>query len=143
MIRKAVYICYEIFRIMPEHQIKPTDSELEILQIIWKRGPSTVRQIHDILSAKKDAGYTTTLKLLQIMVQKGIVTADKSFRTHIYYAILKEEETQKKLIDQLLSMAFGGSASKLVMSALGNAKPRPEEIEELRNFIKDWEDKNT
>lgn len=127
---------------MAEHQIKPTESELEILQIIWRRGPSTVRQIHDILSAKKDVGYTTTLKLLQIMVQKGIVTADKRFRTHTYYAILKEEETQKKLIDQLLSVAFGGSASKLVMSALGDAKPRPEDIEELRNFIKNWEDKN-
>jgi predicted transcriptional regulator len=127
---------------MKTNHIKPTESELEILQIIWQHGPSTVRQINDILSVKRDVGYTTTLKLLQIMVQKGIVSADKSLRTHCYTAILKEEETQKKLIDQLLSMAFGGSASKLVMSALGNSKPLPEEIEELRNFIKNWEDRN-
>lgn len=127
---------------MKTNQVKPTESELEILQIIWQNGPSTVRQINDILLAKRDVGYTTTLKLLQIMVQKGIVSADKSMRTHSYTAILKEEETQKKLIDQLLSHAFGGSASKLVMQVLGNSKPKPSELEELRSFIQKWEEKS-
>ncbi len=124
---------------MNENPVKPTESELEILQIIWRIGPSTVRQIHDILSVKKDVGYTTTLKLLQIMDQKGIVITDKSKRTHRYFPRYKEEETQKTLVDQLLSLAFGGSASKLVMSALGSAQPRPEEIEEIKSLIQKWE----
>jgi len=125
---------------MKKDQIKPTESELEILQIIWQIGPATVRQINDILSAKREVGYTTTLKLLQIMDQKGIVFTDKSMRTHIYTAVLKEEETQKNLIDQLLSQAFGGSASKLVMQALGNSKPKQSELDELKSFIQKWEE---
>ncbi len=115
--------------------IKPTDAELEILRVIWLHGPSTVRQINEVLNEKKEVGYTTTLKLLQIMAQKGIVRADKSDRSHVYTALLKEEETQIHLVDQLLNAAFGGSAKKLVMQALGNGKASKAELEEIKKLI--------
>lgn len=117
-------------------KIKPTESELEILQLIWKHGPSTVRQINDLMNENRVVGYTTTLKLLQIMTQKGIVRADKTDRSHIYSALLKEEETQQQLVDQLLQAAFGGSAKKLVMQALGNKKTSKAELEEIKLMIK-------
>ncbi len=115
--------------------IKPTDSELEILQHIWEFGPSTVRQINEALSAKREIGYTTTLKLMQIMASKGILVVDKSERTHIYQAVLKQEETQQQLVDQFLEAAFGGSAKKLVMQVLGNKKPGKRELEEIKVLI--------
>ncbi len=115
--------------------IKPTDAELEILRVIWLHGPSTVRQINEVLNEKKEVGYTTTLKLLQIMAQKGIVRADKSDRSHVYTALLKEEETQIHLVDQLMNAAFGGSAKKLVMQALGNGKASKAELEEIKKLI--------
>ncbi len=119
--------------------IKPTDAELEILRVIWLHGPSTVRQINEVLNEKKEVGYTTTLKLLQIMAQKGIVRADKSDRSHVYTALLKEEETQIHLVDQLLNAAFGGSAKKLVMQALGNGKASKAELEEIKKLIQQLE----
>lgn len=119
--------------------IKPTDAELEILRVIWLHGPSTVRQINEVLNEKKEVGYTTTLKLLQIMAQKGIVRADKSDRSHVYIALLKEEETQIHLVDQLLNAAFGGSAKKLVMQALGNGKASKAELEEIKKLIQQLE----
>ena len=122
-----------------EISLKPTDSELEILQVIWKEGPSTVRAINDILNQRKVVGYTTTLKLLQIMAQKGIVRADKSDRSHVYIALLREEETQHHLIDQLLNAAFGGSAKKLVMQALDNGKTSLKELEEIKSLIQKLE----
>ncbi len=115
--------------------VKPTDAELEILRLIWQNGPSTVRQINDLLNEKKTVGYTTTLKLLQIMAQKGIVRADKSDRSHVYTALFKEDETQHQLLDQLLQAAFGGSAKKLVMQALGNGKTSRSELEEIKSLI--------
>lgn len=121
------------------NKIKPTDAELEILQTIWKYGPSTVRQINDIMNENKIVGYTTTLKLLQIMAQKGIVRADKTERSHVYTSLLKEEETQRQLIDQLLVAAFGGSAKKLVMQALGNRKPSLSELDEIKSLIRKLE----
>ncbi|MDP3461171.1 MAG: BlaI/MecI/CopY family transcriptional regulator [Bacteroidales bacterium] len=117
------------------NSIKPTDSELEILQLIWETGPSTVRQINEALSAKREIGYTTTLKLMQIMASKGILVVDKSERTHIYQAVLKQEETQQQLVDQFLEAAFGGSAKTLVMQVLGNRKPGKIELEEIKNLI--------
>jgi BlaI family transcriptional regulator, penicillinase repressor len=117
-------------------KIKPTESELEILQLIWKHGPSTVRQINDLMNGSRVVGYTTTLKLLQIMTQKGIVRADKTDRSHIYSALLKEEETQQQLVEQLLQAAFGGSAKKLVMQALGNKKTSQAELEEIKLLIR-------
>ncbi len=131
MLRKYSYIM--------QIAIKPTDAELEILRVIWLHGPSTVRQINEVLNEKKEVGYTTTLKLLQIMAQKGIVRADKSDRSHVYTALLKEEETQIHLVDQLLNAAFGGSAKKLVMQALGNGKASKAELEEIKKLIQQLE----
>jgi BlaI family transcriptional regulator, penicillinase repressor len=119
---------------MNDH-IKPTEAELEILQVIWENGPSTVRQINDLLNTKRPVGYTTTLKLLQIMAQKNIVSVDKNQRTHIYDAHLKQEETQKRLVDQFLETAFSGSAKTLVMQVLGNKKPNKRELDEIKELI--------
>ena len=114
---------------------KPTEAELEILQILWENGPSTVRFINDALNKKKSVGYTTTLKIMQIMSEKNLVTRDEENRSHIYTAAYKEDETQKVLLDKFLETAFGGSASKLVMQALGNRKTSKREIEEIREFL--------
>lgn len=120
---------------MAKRNIKPTDSELAILQVIWDKGPSSVRDINDELNKTRDTGYTTTLKLLQIMTTKGLVTRTKSGRNHIYAAAAKQNTTQLQLLDKLLMGAFGGSAKSLVMEALGNHKTTPEELEEIQNYI--------
>ncbi|MGA8263212.1 MAG: BlaI/MecI/CopY family transcriptional regulator [Ignavibacteriaceae bacterium] len=114
---------------------KPTKAELEILQILWGSGPSTVRFINDKMNQKKDVGYTTTLKIMQIMVEKNLLTRDEKNKSHIYSAVYKRDETQKVLLDKFLESAFGGSASRLVMQALGNRKTSKREIEEIRNFL--------
>ncbi|HKJ80953.1 MAG TPA: BlaI/MecI/CopY family transcriptional regulator [Ignavibacteriaceae bacterium] len=114
---------------------KPTEAELEILQILWEHGPSTVRFINDKMNEKKNVGYTTTLKLMQIMVGKNLVTRDEGSRSHIYSIAYKKNETQKVLLDQFLETAFGGSAGKLVMQALGNRKTSKEEIREIRELL--------
>ena len=114
---------------------RPTDAELAILRVLWERGPSTVRQGHDVLSKDRPAAYTTALKLLQIMTEKGLVRRDESDRTHIYQARLSEEQTQRQLIRDLLDRAFGGSASKLVMQALAARRATPEELGEIRKLI--------
>ena len=97
---------------------RPTDAELDILRVLWARGPSTVRQVHDELSRERPSAYTTALKMLQIMTEKGLVRRDDSERTHVYQSRLTEEQTQRQLVRDLLDRAFGGSASKLVMQAL-------------------------
>ena len=114
---------------------KPTDSELEILQILWKNGPSTVRQVNDQISEKKDVVYTTTLKLMQIMAEKKLVKREKSGKSHIYSAAVKENETKNLLLDKFLENAFAGSASKLVLQALGNHKASKEELDQIRELI--------
>ncbi len=114
---------------------RPTDAELAILRVLWERGPSTVRQVHDVLNRDRPAGYTTALKLLQIMTEKGLVRRDETDRTHIYQARLSEEQTQRQLIRDLLDRAFGGSASKLVMQALAARRSTPEELGEIRKLI--------
>ncbi|MEM7105838.1 MAG: BlaI/MecI/CopY family transcriptional regulator [Bacteroidota bacterium] len=115
---------------------KPTESELEILRILWDNGPSTVREIHDIISKTKDVGYTTTLKLMQIMTEKkGFLTRAKSGKTHIYSALLTESKAQQGLVDRLLDTAFDGSAMKLVMKALGNRNSSPDELKKIKEFI--------
>jgi len=114
---------------------RPTDAELAILRVLWERGPSTVRQVHDVLSKDRPAGYTTALKLLQIMTEKGLVRRDETDRTHIYHSRLSEEQTQRQLIRDLLDRAFGGSASKLVMQALAARRATPEELGEIRKLI--------
>jgi predicted transcriptional regulator len=114
---------------------RPTDGELAILRVLWNRGPSTVRQVHDVLSRDRPTTYTTALKLLQIMTEKGLVTRDESDRTHVYEARLSEEQTQRQLVRDLLDRAFGGSASKLVMQALASRRATAEELAEIRRLI--------
>lgn len=114
---------------------KPTEKELEILQVLWKLGPATVRQVNDQLSENKEVGYTTTLKLMQIMLEKGILDRKSIGKSHEYIALVSEEDTQKTLVNQLMQSAFQGSAMKLVMQALGNKKSTSKELEEIKKFI--------
>src|SRR6478672_7122143 len=114
---------------------RPTDAELAILRILWARGPSTVRQVHEVLGRDRQGAYTTALKLLQIMAEKGLVDRDESDRTHIYRARLGEEQTQRQLVRDLVDRAFGGSAMKLVMQALATRRASPEELRDIRRAI--------
>src|SRR3954447_18426635 len=114
---------------------RPTDAELSILRILWDRGPSTVRQVHDVLALERTAAYTTALKLLQIMTEKGLVERDERDRTHIYRARLSEETTQRQLVRDLLDRAFGGSSTKLVMQALATRRASAEELKDIRKAI--------
>ena len=114
---------------------KPTESELEILQILWEHGPVPVRFVHEILAAQKTVGYTTTLKLMQIMAEKGLVNRDTTNRTHIYVAAISEEQTQQQLLDKFVEGTFRGSAMKLVMQALGNNTASKEELDQIKALI--------
>jgi len=115
--------------------IKPTESELEILQILWKKVTASVREVHEELLATKEAGYTTTLKLMQIMHEKGLVKRDDSIKTHIYQAAVSKEKTQKHLLNKMIDTVFGGSPGELVMQALGNHKASAEELEEIQKIL--------
>ena len=119
---------------------RPTDSELAILRVLWERGPSTVRQVHDAMADTRDTGYTTTLKLMQIMADKGLVGRNESSRTHIYSAIAGEEQTQHELVKDLVDRAFGGSAATLVMRALSE-NTSDDELKEIRRLIDDYREK--
>lgn len=121
---------------------KPTESELEILQILWQNGPSTVRDVHEELAAHKDIRYTTTLKNMQNMVQKDMLTRDEESRSHIYKPVLQQSETQKMLLDRFLDNTFGGSAMSLVMQALGHRKTSKEELEQIKALINKLEGGN-
>jgi BlaI family transcriptional regulator, penicillinase repressor len=114
-------------------QIKPTESELEILNILWQEGPSAVRAVHDQLS--KEAGYTTTLKLMQIMHEKGLLKRDDTARSHIYEAAVNKEQTQGQIVQRLIDNVFNGSAMSLVMQALGNHQSSHAEIEMIRAYL--------
>lgn len=117
--------------------IKPTESELEILQILWQKGLATVRDVHEGLSATKDVGYTTTLKLMQIMHEKGLVKRDESMRTHVYQAIVNKEKTQKHILGKMIDSLFGGSSTQLILQALGTpeAKATPEELAQIQQLL--------
>jgi BlaI family transcriptional regulator, penicillinase repressor len=115
--------------------IKPTESELEILQILWKKVNASVREVHEELLQTKEAGYTTTLKLMQIMHEKGLVKRDDSIKTHIYQAAVSKEKTQKHLLNKMIDTVFGGSPGELVMQALGNHKASAEELEEIQKIL--------
>jgi predicted transcriptional regulator len=117
--------------------IKPTESELEILQILWTKGVATVREVHEELAHTKDVGYTTTLKLMQIMNEKGIVKRDDSMRTHIYQAAVNKERTQKHLLSKMIDSLFGGSPTQLVIQALGDdtRKASHEELEKIQFLL--------
>jgi predicted transcriptional regulator len=114
---------------------KPTEAELGILQILWQNGPSTVRVVNGLLSRQKEVGYTTTLKIMQIMNEKGLVRRDEDNRTHIYQANVSERETQQHLLGRFLNTAFRGSAMKLVMQALGNHQTSKEELDQIRQLL--------
>lgn len=113
--------------------VKPTDGELEILNILWENGPTTVREVHERLS--KEAGYTTTLKLMQIMYDKGLVKRDASAKVHIYEAAVNKEQTQGQIVRRLIDTVFNGSAMSLVMQALGNHKASATEMEQIRQYL--------
>ena len=120
---------------------RPTDAELAILRVLWERGASTVRQVHEALSDTRETGYTTTLKLMQIMADKGLVTRDESSRTHVYAAAVNEEQTQGQLVKDLVDRAFGGSAKALALRALSAEGTTAEELREIRKLIADYREK--
>ncbi len=118
---------------------KPTPAELAILRVLWDRGPSTVRDVQEGLPREREAGYTTVLKLLQIMTDKGLVVRDERARAHVYSAAAGEGQTQRQLVRDLLDRAFAGSADKLVMHALSAGKTTPEEIARIRRMLDELE----
>ena len=118
---------------------RPTDAELSILRVLWTRGPSTVRQVLDALVEERPTGYTTVLKMLQIMTDKGLVVRDESDRTHVYAASHARTEIQGQLVDDLLERAFGGSAMELVQRALSGRKATPAELEQIRRLLDEHE----
>jgi predicted transcriptional regulator len=116
---------------------KPTDAELEVLRVIWDRGPSTVREIHDVLDRQKPRGYTTILKTLQIMTAKELVIRDAADRSHVYRSRLTEHQTQRQLVRDLIDRAFGGSAANLMLQVLGTKTTSPRELAELESLLAD------
>lgn len=118
---------------------KPTASELEILQVLWERGPSTVREVHDALSTKKPIGYTSVLKLMQIMTAKGTLRRNEEQRAHVYEAVQPAEKTKRQLAMDVLQRVFDGSATDLMMHALSGQKATKEEIEEMRRMLSEYE----
>jgi predicted transcriptional regulator len=114
---------------------RPTDAELTVLRALWQLGPSTVRQVHTLLARNRDIGYTTVLKLLQIMMRKGLVRRDEAQRTHVYHVRYTEEQTQRQLVGDLLDRAFSGSGAKLALHALSARKADPAELAEVRRLL--------
>ena len=125
---------------MANINIKPTEGEMEILQVLWKKGNCTVREVHEELN-KKDSGYTTTLKLMQIMLEKGLVDRDASAKTHIYRVLINQEQTQQQLVNKMIENVFNGSAARLVMQALGNKTASQEEIDLIKAYLDNLENK--
>jgi predicted transcriptional regulator len=119
----------------------PTDSELEILRVLWDRGPSTVRQVYEVLKPTKPVGYTAVLKLMQIMAEKGLVRRNEEQRTHIYEARLPQESTQRQLVGDLLDRAFHGSAMQMVMQALSARRATRAEIDQIRRMLDEYTEK--
>ena len=113
----------------------PTDAELAILSVLWRKGPCTVREVHEALHPSQGTGYTTVLKLMQLMAQKGLVVRDESQRSHVYRAASAESQTQGRLVGDLMERAFSGSASQLVLRALSMKRSSPEELEQIRTLL--------
>jgi BlaI family penicillinase repressor len=130
---------YEEIRIENKMEIKPTESELEILQVIWKKGQCTVRDVHEELAKNKDAGYTTTLKLMQIMHEKGLVERDTTAKTHLYKAVITREQAQQTALDKIISTVFKGSTSDLVIQALGHHRASKDEIDAIKSYLRAFE----
>jgi predicted transcriptional regulator len=118
---------------------RPTDAEIDILHLLWDHGPSTVRQVHDRLALTKPSQYTTTLKLMQIMADKGLLQRDESARSHVYRAGIQREQVQRQIAGYLLDRVFGGSARNLMVGALAAGKTSPQEVDELRRMLNDYE----
>jgi predicted transcriptional regulator len=118
---------------------RPTRAELELLRVLWERGPSLVREIHESLRPQKETGYTTTLKILQKMAEKGLVARDESQRSHVYRAVFKAEQTQRQLVRDLLRRAFGGAPAKLVVQALSEEAISTDELAEIRRLLDEIE----
>jgi len=125
---------------MSNTTLKPTEGEMEILQVLWEKGNCTVREVHEALD-KKDSGYTTTLKLMQIMHEKGLVDRDTSSKTHVYKALVNKETTQQHLVKKMIDNVFNGSAARLVMQALGNKSASKEEIDLIKEYLDKLENK--
>ena len=118
---------------------KPTESELEILQILWQKGPVSVKQVHEHMGGEKQNGYTTILKLMQIMHEKGLVSRQRSGKLHLYEALASLEDTRRFMVDKMIHSVFQGSATQLVMSALGNQKSSKEDILEIKRYLEKLE----
>lgn len=116
---------------------KPTESELEILQVLWDEKAATVRKVHEELLKVKESGYTTTLKLMQIMFEKGLVTRDDSSKTHIYQPAVSREKTQKQFVNKMIDTLFAGSSANLVLQALGGHTASEEELDKIQQLIND------
>jgi len=126
----------------PEHlEPLPTEAELDILQILWSAGPQTVREVHEALSSRQ-TGYTTVLKQMQVMSEKGLLTRNERFRSHVYAAKQPQERTQQRLVTDLLQRAFSGSAKDMVMGALSARPVSPTELEEIKRVIQNFEEQN-
>jgi BlaI family penicillinase repressor len=123
--------------------LKPTESELEILQVIWKKGQCSVRDVHEELAKTKDAGYTTTLKLMQIMHDKGLVERDTSAKTHLYKAVISREQAQNTALDKILDTVFKGSTADLVIQALGQHRASKDEIDAIKKYLQKFESKDS
>ena len=133
---------YEDIRRGENMEMKPTESELEILQVIWKKGQCSVRDVHEELTKTKDAGYTTTLKLMQIMADKGLVERDTNAKTHLYTAVISREQAQSSALDKILDTVFKGSTAELVIQALGQHRASSDEIDAIRKYLQKFGDKD-
>lgn len=120
---------------MKAQTVKPTDKEMEILQILWKKSEVSVKDVHEELGGESANGYTTILKMMQIMHEKGLLTRQKNGKLHLYKAVTSPENTKTQLLDKMIHTVFQGSASQLVMSVLGNGKPSKQELKEIRNYL--------
>ena len=119
----------------PNEAIKPSEGELEILQILWRKKSATVREVHEEIALTKECGYTTTLKIMQIMYDKQLVARNDSKKIHLYSPIVSKEKTQKQFLGKIINTLFSGSTSQLVLQALGNEKPSDDEIEEIQIML--------
>ena len=122
---------------MPRTTRIPSNAELEILRLLWKKGPSTVREVYDGLGRKIDVGYTTVLKTMQVMAEKRLVTRDESERSHVYSAAVEEKSIKRRLVSDLLDKAFDGSAAQLVLQALSDKPASPEDVRQIRKLLDD------
>jgi predicted transcriptional regulator len=120
---------------------RPTDVELEILKVLWDRGPSTVREVHEVVTGARETGYTTILKMLQIMARKGLVERDEDQKAHVYRAVEARDQTQRLLVNDLVDRAFDGSAAGLVLHALGSKRATANELAEIRRLLDVYEEK--